>query len=75
MTVTIEYDLSDELDKLAYDDSYYARRAMDALADTRDYLRSQWKHRDFDGVTPNQLIDEIWERFHDIAGFVLEAME
>ena len=75
MKATVTYDLSDELDKLAYDDSYYARRAMDALAETRDYLRSQWKHRDLGVVSGDVLIDEIWERFHEIAGFVLEAME
>jgi len=75
MKATLEFDLSDSDDRVSFDDWYYSRNAMNALDEVRHYLRSQWKHRDLSGMTADALIDEIWEHFHDLAGFVLEAME
>jgi len=75
MTATLEFDLSDELDELAYKEAFHARAMALALADVQAYLRSIWKHRDLEGVTAEKLIDDIWMQFHEYAGFVLEAME
>jgi len=75
MKATLEFDLSDELDELAYKEAFHARAMALALDKLHSYLRSQLKYRELKDVTANQLIEDIWDEFHEIAGFVLEAME
>ena len=73
MKATLEFDLTDGGDEHDYKTMYYAHEAVQALIAMQTYLRSQWKHRDMDGVSADDLLDEIWKEFNDICGFILEA--
>ena len=69
------YDLSDTDDIIEYTNAINGTKAIIALWQVQGMLRTYWKHADLEGMTADQLIDEIWEKFYDIANSVLEATE
>lgn len=73
MKAILEFALPEE--SYEYRLHVHAHELATALDDVRGMLRDKWKHADLEGMTADQLIDELWERFHDIAGAVMEATE
>lgn len=73
MKAILEFDLPD--DGHEWRTQIHATALAVALWETRDMLRTYWKHADLEGMTADDLIDEKWDRFHDIAGAVMEATE
>lgn len=73
MKAILEFDLPEE--SYEYRLHTHAVDLSTALDDVRGMLRGYWEHADLEDVTANQLIDKIWDRFHDIAGPVMEAVQ
>lgn len=73
MKAILEFDLPD--DDAEWRNQVHATELAVALWEVQQMLRELWKHADLDGMTADQLIDNIWREFHEIAGAVLEATE
>jgi hypothetical protein len=73
MTAIHIYDLSDQDDRAEYTNATNATAAIVALDEVREMLRQYWKYEDLEGWDVNALIDEIYRKFFELAGAVLEA--
>lgn len=73
MKATLEFDLPEETQEWRL--HTHATELSVALWQVQNMLRGYWKHADLEGMTAERLINDIWERFHDIAGAVMEATE
>ena len=71
MKATLEFDLPEENHEWRL--HTHATELSVALWQVEDMLRGLWKHADLSDKTADQLIDDIWREFHDIAGAVMEA--